>query len=138
MPVAAVSPGQIFLSRGLVTRKSENDNQLVYSTESGKICPDCGKALNRCACKTLKKGIPDDGIVRIGRETKGRKGAGVTVVAGIPLDDKALKQLAGQLKKKCGTGGTAKNGVVEIQGDKREVVKDELLKQGYVVKLSGG
>jgi translation initiation factor 1 len=118
--------------------KKSREQGVVYSTDLGRVCPECGKPENRCICKTLKKGIPDDGIVRIGRETKGRKGAGVTVVTGIELDDKGLKKLAGQLKKKCGTGGTVKSGIIEIQGDKREVIQSELQKMGYTVKLAGG
>ena len=76
--------------------------------------------------------------MRIGRQTKGRKGAGVSLVTGVPLDDKDLKKLAKQLKQKCGTGGTVKSGTIEIQGDHRDVLKQELSKLGYTVKLSGG
>ncbi len=82
--------------------------------------------------------MPSDGIVRISRQTKGRKGAGVSLVTGVPLDDKNLKNLAKQLKQKCGTGGTIKSGIIEIQGDHRDLLKQELLKLGYTVKLSGG
>jgi translation initiation factor 1 len=91
----------------------------------------------RCICGKGNMGIPNDGIVRIGRETKGRKGLGISVIAGVPLDDKGLKTLAKQLKQKCGTGGTVKSGTIEIQGDHRDLLKQELLKIGYTVKLSG-
>lgn len=78
----------------------------------------------------------NDGVVRVGRETKGRKGAGVTVVSGIPPEE--LPLLAKELKKKCGTGGTVKNGVIEIQGDQRDVLVVELQVRGYAVKRAGG
>ena len=79
-----------------------------------------------------------DGIVRVGRETKGRKGAGVTVITGIPAHPEALKQIAKELKQKCGTGGTVKNGVIEIQGDQRDLLVKELSARGYTVKRAGG
>lgn len=80
----------------------------------------------------------NDGVVRVGRETKGRKGAGVTVITGIPSHPEGLKQLAKELKQKCGTGGTVKNGVIEIQGDHRDLLVAELTARGYTVKKSGG
>ena len=110
----------------------------VYSTEFGKICPKCGKPIKNCACGKRNLEIAKDGIVRIGRETKGRKGSSVSVITGIPLDDKDLKNLAKQLKQKCGTGGTVKSGTIEIQGDHRDMLMKELSKLGYRVKLSGG
>jgi len=79
-----------------------------------------------------------DGIVRVGRETKGRKGAGVTVITGIPSHPEGLEKLAKQFKQQCGTGGTVKNGVMEIQGDHRDLLVAELQKLGYTAKLSGG
>jgi len=81
--------------------------------------------------------MPTDGIVRISRQTKGRKGAGVSLVTGVPLDGKELKNLAKKLKQKCGTGGTIKSGIIEIQGDHRDTLKQELTKLGYTVKLAG-
>ncbi len=80
----------------------------------------------------------NDGVVRVGRETKGRKGAGVTVITGIPSHPEGLKQIAKELKQKCGTGGTVKNGVIEIQGDQRDLLVAELTARGYTVKRSGG
>ncbi len=92
--------------------------------------------------KTKKQKQPpkqkNDGVVRVGRETKGRKGAGVTVITGIPTHPEGLKQIAKELKQKCGTGGTVKNGVIEIQGDQRDALVEELTKRGYTVKRSGG
>ena len=80
----------------------------------------------------------NDEVVRIGRETKGRKGKGVTVIKGIPLNLEELKELAKQLKQKCGSGGTVKNNVIEIQGDHRDKLIEELSAQGYKVVRSGG
>ncbi|MCF8069871.1 MAG: translation initiation factor Sui1 [Desulfobacterales bacterium] len=116
-----------------------NDNGgIVYSTEYGKMCPKCSKQAEKCVCRQKKALSKSDGIVRIGRETKGRKGKGVTLITGVPLDESELKQLGKELKQKCGTGGTIKNDVIEIQGDQRERLMAELKKYGWVVKLSGG
>ena len=106
---------------------------LVYSTESGNLCNGCGKPMASCQCH-----IASDGIVRVGRETKGRKGNGVTIITGIPLSCNELPQLAKQLKQRCGCGGSVKNGVIEIQGDKRDMLLAELQARGYKVKKSGG
>lgn len=76
--------------------------------------------------------------VRVGRETKGRAGKGVTVVTGLPLRGEPLAELASQLKKRCGSGGTVKDGVIEIQGDHRDVLVAELTRLGYSAKRSGG
>ncbi len=109
---------------------------LVYSTETGKHCPECSQPIANCTCK--ETAIPEgDGIVRISRETKGRKGAGVTLVKGVLLAEKELKDLCKQLKKKCGVGGSVKEGVIEIQGDKRDLIFDELQKKGFKVKKAG-
>jgi len=76
--------------------------------------------------------------VRVGRETKGRKGKSVSIISGIPLEDKALAQLARRLKSRCGSGGTVKDGVIEIQGDHRNLLVEELKKEGFSAKSSGG
>ena len=117
---------------------NKNNEGIVYSTAFGKACPKCGRPVNQCICGKAKGGAPSDGIVRIARETKGRKGAGVSIITGVPLDAEGLKDLARQLKQKCGTGGTVKAGVIEIQGDHRDVLRQELVKRGYTVKLAGG
>ncbi|MBM7035695.1 stress response translation initiation inhibitor YciH [Vibrio ulleungensis] len=101
---------------------------LVYSTESGRITPE----------KEKPSRPQGDGIVRIQRQTKGRKGKGVCLVTGIDLDDVQLKLIAAELKKVCGCGGSVKDGVIEIQGDKREQIKTHLEKKGMTVKLAGG
>ncbi|MDX8394532.1 MAG: translation initiation factor Sui1 [Mariprofundales bacterium] len=118
--------------------RTNKNKGIVYSTEFGKMCPKCGNTINQCACRNGKLVVPNDGIVRLGRETKGRKGAGVTVITGLPINEKGLKIIAKQLKQKCGTGGTVKSGIIEIQGDHRDKLKQELMKLGYTVKLSGG
>lgn len=81
---------------------------------------------------------PGDGVVRVGRQTKGRKGRGVTTVTGIALDQGALKKLARRLKQLCGTGGSVKNGVIEIQGDHRDRLVPMLQNEGWTVKRAGG
>ena len=117
----------------------ENRNaRLVYSTEHGRTCPSCNKQLDRCNCRKASAQASGDGIVRVGRSTKGRKGKGVTVITGIPADDGALKQVAKTLKQKCGSGGTVKAGTIEIQGDHRDILMAELKGMGYTVRRSGG
>jgi translation initiation factor 1 len=120
----------------------------VYSTDYGRMCPTCGEPVTSCGCnrksRTLKnpptqvQKVPNDGIVRVSRATKGRKGKGVTVITGLPLDDASLQTLAKQLKQKCGAGGAVKDGVIEVQGDHRDTLIDILHEQGYTVKRSGG
>ena len=83
-------------------------------------------------------GAPRDGIVRVGRQTQGRRGKGVTVVTGVPLAGAALEALATELKKRCGSGGTVKDGVIEIQGDHRDVLVGELGRRGWTVRRAGG
>ena len=109
---------------------------LVYSTEKGRLCPKCGQA--PCVCQNNPVRPVGDGVVRVGRETKGRKGAGVTTIQGLALGDAALAVLCTQLKKRCGSGGTLKDGVIEIQGEHRDRVVAELTAQGYRVKRVGG
>lgn len=104
------------------------NSRLVYSTETGKMRQQPEK----------KSPPPGDGIVRIRRETSGRKGKGVTTISGISLPDKELAALARELKQLCGTGGTVKNYVIEIQGDHRDKLKSALEDRGYQVKLAGG
>ncbi len=117
-----------------------DDGGLVYSTEHGRMCPACGQPAAQCLCRDerAKAIAPGDGIVRVSRETKGRKGKAVTVITGVPLAHDDLAKLATRLKQKCGAGGTVKAGVIEIQGDHRNLVVVELAKQGYTAKRSGG
>ncbi len=101
---------------------------LVYSTETGRIKPEQ---------ETIQR-PKGDGIVRIHKETKGRKGKGVSIIKGLDLDDAPLKLLAAELKKSCGCGGSIKDGNIEIQGEMREKIKQLLEKKGFTVKLAGG
>ncbi len=120
-------------------RDSNSNSKLVYSTGLGRICPSCEKQSAKCKCKKNKNHTPrGDGKVRVERSVKGRKGKGVSLISGLPLGNAELKQLAKKLKQKCGTGGTVKNGVVEIQGDHRDFLVEELNKLGYKAKKAGG
>ena len=118
------------------------NTRLVYSTETGRICPQCRKAVSKCTCKKkgakTKSPFKPDGIVRIRREIKGRKGKTVTTIFGFDLDDAGLKNLGKQLKQNCGSGGTVKDGMIIIQGDHRKSIEDFLKKAGYTVKIAGG
>ncbi len=117
--------------------KKGSSGGLVFSTEQGRMCPDCRQPVDKCVCGQSE--VPaGDGIVRVSRETKGRKGKGVTLITGIPLAEKELKSYAKQLKARCGTGGTVKDGVVEIQGDQRDILVPLLKEKGWTVKRSGG
>lgn len=111
---------------------------LVYSTDSGRMCPTCRQATADCRCKAAPARPAGDGIVRVSRETKGRAGKGVTLVRGLPLADAELVVLGKQLKALCGSGGTVKDGVIEVQGDHCERVMEALKAKGFSVKRAGG
>ena len=112
---------------------------IVYSTEHGRMCPQCSEPAAACRCSQNKTAVaPEKGLVRVGRETKGRKGKGVTVITGVPLKEEELKRFGKELKARCGAGGTVKGGIVEIQGDHREAALEECRKRGWKVKLMGG
>lgn len=111
---------------------------IVYSTQHGSMCPRCRQPVARCTCGQELSAARGDGIVRVGRQTQGRKGKGVTVITGVPLAGPELAALGKELKKKCGTGGTVKDGVIEIQGDHRDRLVKELRSRGWTVKRSGG
>lgn len=119
-------------------KKAAHNSGLVYSTEHGRTCPKCEKPLTQCACGQKKSPAKGDGIVRVSRETKGRKGSGVTLITGLPLAEPEMTALAKQLKQRCGSGGTVKNGIIEVQGDHRDVVLAELIRLGYQAKKAGG
>lgn len=117
----------------------KNNSSLVYSSSAGRICPVCSMPIAACTCRKPAAAAPKgDGVVRVGRETKGRKGKGVTLVSGVPLPAEELKELARELKQKCGCGGTLKDGVIEIQGDHRDLLVGLLKERGWTVKRSGG
>lgn len=121
-----------------MSKKNRESGGLVYSTEFGRICPGCGEAQDQCRCNEEEALDLGDGIVRVSRETKGRKGKGVTLITGVPLANKELKELAKKLKQKCGVGGAIKDRVIEIQGDHRDLLIEELKKHGWTVKKAGG
>jgi translation initiation factor 1 len=120
---------------------------LVYSTDSGRMCPECRKPIAQCACKRGQgewiagqagNDSARDGVVRVSRETKGRGGKAVTVVRGLAVDAASLVKLAQQLKAACGSGGTVKDGAIEVQGDHCDKVIALLKAQGHTVKRAGG
>ncbi len=119
-------------------------DRLVYSTGDGRIntCPTCGKPCKQCQCDTSPSNqIParkTDGIARVMRDRKHRGGKTVTVITGIPASNDAIATIAQQLKKLCGSGGTVKDGVIEIQGDHCDKVQAKLTEMGYKVKRAGG
>lgn len=118
---------------------------LVYSTDKGRLCPGCQQPAAQCLCKTANKNkaahasnVLSDGTVRLQRQVQGRGGKTVTVISGLGLEQSELQQLAKQLKQQCGSGGSIKNGAIEIQGDHRDQLKIALEERGYKVKLAGG
>jgi translation initiation factor 1 len=113
-------------------------SRIVYSTGIGSLCPNCRRALRDCVCPKGTPGKPAPAAIRVGRETQGRAGKGVTTVTGLPLSPADLEALATRLKKRCGSGGTVRGGVIEIQGEHRDVIVAELVKLGYAAKKSGG
>lgn len=119
-----------------MTSGFNKNSRLVYSDELGSHCPKCGEKLQDCSCQNLDK--IGDGQVRIERQTKGRKGKGVSLISGLPLAEKDLKALAKELKQRCGCGGTVKNNIIEIQSDQRDLLISELQKRGYQAKKAGG
>ena len=110
----------------------------VYSTGQGRICPLCGAAVAKCACRKAPRAPRGDGIVRVRREVQGRHGKTVTSISGVPLPDSELRELAAELKRRCGSGGSSGDGVIEIQGDHRDALVALLEERGYTVKRAGG
>lgn len=111
---------------------------LVYSTEAGRMCPACRQSVAQCACGQRSAVPAGDGVVRVSRETKGRGGKAVTLVKGVALDSAGLASLGKQLKASCGSGGTVKDGVIEIQGDHTDRVLLALQALGHRAKRAGG
>jgi translation initiation factor 1 len=106
------------------------DSRVVYSTTDGD--------LRKARDPKLTQRRADGNRVQVRREVAGRRGKAVTTVSGVPVDDAALKQLAGELKRRCGVGGSVRDGVIEIQGDHRTVVVEILKAEGYAPVLAGG
>lgn len=118
----------------------DQHNRIVYSTDIGRRCPNCQRAVAECVCPAGTPAKPrDSGAgIRVSRETQGRKGKGVTVISGLPLAAAQLEELAKQLKKRCGSGGTVNAGRIELQGEHRDTVVQELSQRGWAVKRAGG
>ncbi|MBF0407400.1 MAG: translation initiation factor Sui1 [Candidatus Riflebacteria bacterium] len=115
-------------------------SRLVYTSEDKRICPECEKPVASCVCKakSSQQKCDGDGIMRIRRETKGRGGKTVTTVSGATGTFDQINEIAKKIKKACGTGGTLKDGIIEIQGDHRDFIEKFLVQLGYKVKLAGG
>lgn len=118
--------------------KRSSTSKLVYSTDGGRLCPQCQRKLPDCVCGKAAPSGDGDGIARIRRETKGRGGKAVTVIEGLPVAPTVLKDIAKAVKQRCGVGGAVKGATIEIQGDQRTACKDVLEKLGHTVKLAGG
>jgi translation initiation factor 1 len=123
--------------------KPGQTSRLVYSTDTGRTCPACRQALDACLCKAPAPAVNEaqakaESTVRVSRETKGRGGKAVTLVKGITLGDAALQTLGKRLKSACGSGGTTKDGVIEVQGDHVDRVVAALKAEGWLAKRSGG
>jgi translation initiation factor 1 len=112
--------------------------RIVYSTGIGSLCPNCRRPVRDCVCPKGAPGTAKPAAVRVGREVKGRAGKGVTTVTGLPMTLSDIESLATRLKKRCGSGGTVREGVIEIQGDHRDTIVAELVKLGWAAKKSGG
>jgi len=112
-----------------------DENPTVYSTETGRVCPKCGRPQDSCVCgKKTAPRLAGDGVTRVSRESKGRKGKTVTLVTGLTGSDETLRAVLSNLKRLCGSGGAFKDGVLEIQGDHRDAIVAELLKRGIKAK----
>lgn len=113
--------------------------RLVYSTDGGRMCPACRRPTTACVCKAQRPAPAGDGVVRVSRQSKGRGGKTVTLVRGVALDAAALEALGKKLRAACGSGGTVKDGVIEVQGDHAERVVALLQAEGLGnVKRAGG
>lgn len=110
----------------------------VYSSEHGRMCPVCGQPIDSCICRRSKSAPKGDGIIRVGKESKGRKGKDVTVVTGLTMTEDELKELLTEIKRKCSSGGTLKDFVLEVQGDHRDLIVALLKTKGFAVKKVGG
>ncbi len=116
----------------------KNENRTVYTTEQGRICPDCGRPVAQCACGQNKAAPQGDGIARVRVESKGRRGKTVTTVSGVLINEPELKKLVTELKQVCGAGGAVKDGLIEVQGDHAAAILDALKKRGFTAKRAGG
>jgi translation initiation factor 1 len=113
---------------------------IVYSTGQGRMCPGCRRPIAQCVCKSAagKALRADAGQVRVSRQTQSRAGKAVTLITGLPLAEAELATLASELKRRCGSGGTVKDGVIEIQGEHRDALVAELVRRGFAARRCGG
>lgn len=123
---------------GGIMRTPSSRSALVYSTDGGRMCPGCRQPLADCTCRLERSPALGDGVARVMREKKGRAGKIVTVVRNLPLEPLALAALARELKAACGSGGTLREGVMEIQGDHVDKVVQAIESRGMKVKRAGG
>lgn len=120
-------------------RDKEGDYRVVYSTDQGSICAECGEAKARCGCAEKQRlAVKGDGKVRVRRETNGRSGKTVTTISGLALNQVQLTVLLKDLKRMCGAGGALKDGIIEVQGDHCDLVLRELGQRGFAAKRAGG
>ena len=110
----------------------------VHTSAIGALCSNCRRPVRDCVCPRGAPGAAGPPRPRVGRATQGRAGKGVTTVSGLPLSAAEIDALAAQLKKRCGSGGTVRDGVIEIQGEHRDTIVAELVKLGWPAKRSGG
>lgn len=120
------------------SKRLQADGGIVYSTDVGRRCPNCQRPIAECVCKKGTPGKISTGPVRVSRETQGRKGKGVTVISGLALPPAQLETLATELKKRCGSGGSVVDGRIEIQGEHRDRLVEELARRGIQAKRAGG
>ncbi len=118
----------------------DDGTRTVYSSHAGRLCPRCARPVATCRCRAVvaARAVAGDGVVRVGREKQGRGGKTVTTLTGIPLGSDGLRDLAAELKRRCGSGGTARDGVIEIQGDHVETLIAEITARGWRAKRAGG
>lgn len=119
-------------------KRNSSTSALVYSTDAGRMCPECRRPVTGCICRQSQALARTDGVARVSRQTRGRGGKTVTLVSGLALDALTLARLGKQLKAACGSGGTVKDGVIEVQGDHCEAVMRALQSHGHAVKRAGG
>ena len=134
--------GDKSLAASLSPMSRPGRDRAVYSSEHGRLCAQCGRPSKRCSCPTYPRRAASkstgDGIARVGRTSKGRGGKTVTTITGLQVQPDDLAALARDLKRLCGTGGSVKAGVIEIQGDRREEIMQELARREIPAKRSGG
>lgn len=119
-------------------RKRPETGGLVYSTATGLVCPGCRRPVDQCVCQAWRPSTVTDGVARVFLESKGRGGKSVTVIKGLALNAAQLALTGKQLKTACGSGGTVKDGVIEVQGDHCDRVLEMLAQQGLKAKRAGG